>query len=195
MSNSNTINLSSSNFERLPFPHFTSTSVLESNLDGDLLNWFEETNLWNLIQTEFYEQYEFNLVEVKIPEKLKCLIKQNSIEDIVRIMTKKFQIASLELVSVTAHKHVKNQSIGIHNDYINGEETHRLVIQINSDWSDASGGFLMLFNSSNANDLAKIIRPISNSAIGFEISQNSNHAVSKVIDFIRYSLVYTFRTH
>ena len=195
MSNSSTINLSSSNFEGLPFPHFTSTSFLESNLDIDLLNWFEKTNLWNLIQTEFYEQYEFNLVEVEIPEKLKCLIEQNSIEDIICIMTKNFQIASLELVSITAHKHVSGQSIGIHNDFINGEETHRLVIQINSKWNESKGGVMMLFNSSNANDLAKIIRPISNSAMGFEISQNSNHAVLKIIDFIRYSLVYTFRKH
>jgi Rps23 Pro-64 3,4-dihydroxylase Tpa1-like proline 4-hydroxylase len=108
-------------------------------------------------------------------------------------MKNSFQVNILELVSVTAHKHVKNQSIGIHNDYIDNEETHRLVIQINSEWNEAKGGFIMLFNSSNAEDVAKVIRPINNSALGFEISQKSNHAVSKIHDFTRYSIVYTFK--
>jgi Rps23 Pro-64 3,4-dihydroxylase Tpa1-like proline 4-hydroxylase len=193
MKNSKIIDISSSNFEEHPFPHFISSNVLENSLDIALLNWFEETNLWGLTRTEFYEQYEFNLTEVEIPENLKCLIEENTIDDLLHCMKNSFQVHDLELVSVTAHKHVKNQSIGIHNDYINGEETHRLVIQINSEWSETKGGYIMLFNSSNAEDVAKVIRPINNSGLGFEISHNSNHAVSKILDFVRYSIVYTFK--
>jgi Rps23 Pro-64 3,4-dihydroxylase Tpa1-like proline 4-hydroxylase len=92
-----------------------------------------------------------------------------------------------------AHKLVNGQKIAIHNDFNNGDETHRLVIHINPHWKEENGGFLMLFSSSNAEDLSKIINPINNTAFGFEISSSSHHAVSKIYDYIRYTIVYTFK--
>ena len=50
----------------------------------------------------------------------------------------------------------------------------------------------MLFNSDNPKDIHRIVRPISGSAIGFEIGENSNHAVSRLHGGERYTLVYSF---
>jgi Rps23 Pro-64 3,4-dihydroxylase Tpa1-like proline 4-hydroxylase len=97
------------------------------------------------------------------------------------------------LVDVVAHKLVNSQHIGVHNDYINGDETHRLVLHFNPDWKEEHGGYLLLFNSSSADDMSKVVSPLNNSAFGFEISKRSHHAVSKIYNFIRYTIVYTFK--
>jgi hypothetical protein len=104
-----------------------------------------------------------------------------------------FRLTSFELVGITAHKLVDGQRIAIHNDFIEGEETHRFIIHLNPSWTEANGGFFMLFESDKVEGLSKIILPINNSAIGFEISQKSQHAVSEIHGIARYSIVYTFK--
>lgn len=187
------INLSPCETEAVPFPHLYCYSVLESSIENELYDWFEHTNEWSLTEEDFYTQYEFVLSTSALPENLKCLISDDTIETIQTALKKSFDIKSLETISIVAHKLVQGHTIGIHNDYINGEETHRLVIQINPLWNAANGGFLMLFNSQKAEDVSKLIQPINNSAFGFEISNKSYHAVSTVRNFSRYSIVYTFK--
>lgn len=187
------INLSPCETEAVPFPHLCCSSVLESSIENELYDWFEHTNEWSLTEEDFYTQYEFILSTSTLPENLNCLISDDTIETIQTALKKSFGVESLETISIVAHKLVQGHTIGIHNDYINGEETHRLVIQINPHWNAANGGFLMLFNSQKAEDVSKLIQPINNSAFGFEISDKSYHAVSTVRNFSRYSIVYTFK--
>ena len=56
-------------------------------------------------------------------------------------------------VEVVAHRLSNNQTIKIHNDYIEEPdfelESHRLLIQLNRGWSENNGGFLILFNNSS----------------------------------------------
>lgn len=193
MQNFNCINLSACEAESVPFPHFYCSSVLKNGVENQLYEWFEHTDEWNLTEEDFYTQYEFRLFESNLPENLQCLIGSDTINTIQIALKKKFGIKSLETVSIVAHKLVRGHKIGVHNDYINNEETHRLVIQINPHWNEANGGFLMLFNSTRAEDVSKIIQPINNSAFGFEISNKSYHAVSTVHNFSRYSVVYTLK--
>lgn len=189
------INLSASRFEDSPFPHLYCASVLTGGIENQLYKWFESTNEWNLTEAEFYTQYEFVMTTVNLPTVLDCLISNSTVEAIKTHFTNAFDTKWLETVSIVAHKLVDRHVIGIHNDYINGEETHRLVIQINPHWNSTKGGLLMLFNSPRAEDVSKVIQPINNSAFGFEISDKSYHAVSIVRNFSRYSLVYTFKRH
>jgi Rps23 Pro-64 3,4-dihydroxylase Tpa1-like proline 4-hydroxylase len=193
MNDSNYIDLSSLTSEDQPFPHFCSPSALQNGIELQLFDWFEHTKEWSLTEMDFYEQYEFNLLGVKLPNNLQCLIGERTIATIEEKFKSVFDIKSLDLVGVMAHKLVNGQKIGIHNDFINGDETHRLVLHINPHWNEENGGFLMLFSSSNAEDLARIINPINNTAFGFEISSRSHHAVSKIYDYIRYTVVYTFK--
>lgn len=192
MSEFSCIDFSSLIFEDQPFPHFSVTSIFKDNLESKLFDWFEHTNVWSLTIADFYEQYEFSFLEVEIPRHLQCMVSKEIITVIEDKLKAVFNVNSFNLAGITAHKLVDGQRIGIHNDFIGGEETHRLVIQINSGWSEDNGGFLLLFNSSKAEDIAKIVRPLNNSAVGFAISDKSHHAVSTINSFSRYSLIYTF---
>ncbi|CAN5892364.1 hypothetical protein BH11BAC7_BH11BAC7_21740 [soil metagenome] len=193
MNNINCIDLSVIISENFPFPHFYSPSALLNGFEKKVFKWFEETNEWYLIETDFYEQYEFNFLSAKLPHDLECLIGEKIITTIKSKLKDKFNVSSLNLVGITAHKLINGHRIGIHNDFINGDETHRLVIHINPNWNESNGGLLMLFSSSNADDLTKIVKPINNSAFAFEISGKSHHAVSKIHNFSRYTVVYTFK--
>ena len=193
MNLSSSINLSASKIASLPFPHLSCASVLNEGLESDLHNWFEHTGNWGLTEEEFYTQYEFVLSKTIMPENLQGLVTDDTIQTIKDTLKKAFEVNQLETVSVVAHKLVDGHKIGVHNDYINGEETHRLIVQINPDWKIENGGFLILFNSPNPEDVSKIVKPLNNSAFGFEISNRSYHAVSTVRNFSRYSIVYTFK--
>lgn len=101
--------------------------------------------------------------------------------------------ARLELTEINAHKLVGGQTIRIHNDFIGGEETHRVLLQINRGWDDAMGGMLMLFAGPRVEDVARMVRPTHASATSFEISPTSFHAVSTIHAGERYTIVYSFR--
>lgn len=187
------LNLSSTTVCNTPFPHFSSTSVFNNGFENKIYDWFKKTQDWQLVETDFYEQYEFSLLNINLPDDLKCLIEASFLKSIKTKFTEAFDFTEFYLVDVVAHKLVNSQHIGVHNDYINGDETHRLVLHFNPDWKEENGGYLLLFNSSNSNDISQIVSPLNNSAFGFEISKRSHHAVSKIYDFIRYTIVYTFK--
>lgn len=186
-------NLDSAKIDLAPFPHFSASSVLSDKLISEIFNWFQNTNAWDLVETDFYEQYEFSLLHVELPNQLKCLISKESLRYLEQKYVQEFNINALKLVDIVAHKLVNEQRIGIHNDFINGEETHRMVLHINPLWKEDNGGLLLLFNSSKAEDLSKIVKPLDNTTFGFEISRQSHHAVSKIYDYTRFTIVYTFR--
>ena len=93
-----------------------------------------------------------------------------------RFSTRRFEDA----VDVVCHRLLPTQKIGIHNDYLVGQETHRLTIQVNRGLTDTDGGVLMLFNSNDATEIHKLLHPLSLSGFAFEISADSHHAVSQV---------------
>ncbi|WP_439697399.1 cyclophane-containing peptide 2OG-Fe(II) oxygenase YhhC [Mucilaginibacter sp. AW1-7] len=174
-----------------PFPHFSIDRVLLNDSATELLAWFETTDLWSFTKTNFYTQYEFSLVSLDLPEPLKFLNREATLNYLSENFGAHFG-KSLKVIDITVHKLINGHKMGVHNDFIGSAETHRLVVQINDHWSDEKGGYLMLFNSKAPTDVAKIIRPLHNTGIGFEISDRSYHAVSAVHDFTRYTLVYTF---
>jgi Rps23 Pro-64 3,4-dihydroxylase Tpa1-like proline 4-hydroxylase len=179
--------------EEKPFRHFSSDNAFDPERESLVCNWLEKTPEWYIAETDFYQQYEFNLFKINLSPELQFLKSEKTISAITETFKDVFRIAKIELLGIMAHKLTDGQRIAIHNDFINGEETHRMVIHLNNGWSAENGGYLMLFNSSNANDVAKIINPVNNFAFGFEISPRSHHAVSKIYNFSRYTLVYTFK--
>jgi Rps23 Pro-64 3,4-dihydroxylase Tpa1-like proline 4-hydroxylase len=187
------LDLSNWEFDHSPFPHGVSPGALQDDVAQQLYEWFEKTAEWELTKTDFYEQYEFNFLHVMLPPALQRLVSAATIEGIQKHFRDNFGTTSMELVGVMAHKLLEGQRIGIHNDYINGAETHRLVIHINPLWKQENGGYLMLFHSESERDVAKVFSPIVNFGFGFEISANSYHAVSRIHDFTRYTLIYTFK--
>lgn len=179
--------------ENAPFNHFLIESVLKDGLEKKILDWLETTDNWDYTETDFYTQYEFSLLNVEIPEELQPLLSNQTIDAIKEQFKKNSKTNSLELVGLTVHKLIDGYKMGVHNDFIGNDESYRFLIQINSGWEENNGGYLMLFNSMNSQDVAKIIIPLNNTGFGFEISPKSFHAVSTVYEFFRYTLVYTFK--
>lgn len=175
-----------------PFDYFVLPKAFDEKISLKILNWLQTGAPWRLVKEDFYTQYEFDLKAVSLPAEIAFLSERNFLDYLVGRFEKIFSLKLSDQVDVTAHKLVTGHTIRLHNDFIPGQETHRLLIQFNSDWRDENGGFLLFFRSSDPKDIDKIIRPIHNSSVGFAISEKSNHAVTTVQDGERYTLVYSF---
>jgi len=193
MVSTNCIKLTGAQIGNVPFPHFSASSVLTDRLETRLYTWLQQYDQWSLTEMDFYTQFEFSLFDVTIPDELAPLLSKGTIWTISTFFQENFNTGPIDLVGATVHKLSDGHRIGIHNDYIGPEETHRLIIQLNPHWEDSKGGFLLLFGSEDSQDVSKVVKPINNTAFGFSISTQSYHAVSTVRDFSRYTLVYTLK--
>ncbi len=178
--------------EATPFRHATMLRCLSPELGDGLLAWFESDAPWRLTRTDFYEQYEFSCWDN--PSPLAAFLTSPEVLDLVRAeMTELFDRRFEDGADVVCHRLLPTQRIGIHNDYLVGQETHRLTIQVNRGLTDTDGGVLMLFNSNDPTDIHKLLRPLNLSGFAFEISADSHHAVSQVHGGERFSVIYSFR--
>ena len=174
-----------------PFPYFTAFEGFGKETGSSILNWLETDAPWELVETEFYEQFEFSLSGARTPANLRFVSGLPFLDDLRRRLEQIFGVALGERIDCTAHKLVKGQRIRIHNDFIPGGETHRVLVQLNRGWHEDQGGFLMLFNSQDPSDLHRVLPPIHDSVVGFAISERSNHAVSTTHRGERFTLVYS----
>jgi Rps23 Pro-64 3,4-dihydroxylase Tpa1-like proline 4-hydroxylase len=176
-----------------PFPHLRISEILRHDDADRILLWLQKDAPWKLTVADFYEQYEFSLLSSPLTVGMERLIEFDFIKTMTSNMKQSFEIdCNLDLVDVTAHKLISGQTIRIHNDFIGSEETHRLLIQLNSGWTAYQGGLLMLFSSDSPESLQNVLLPTHGSGFAFEISPNSFHAVSSINTGERYTLVYTF---
>jgi hypothetical protein len=188
---SNRFDLDNAAFVEAPFRYATFERCLDSRIGERLLVWFESTAPWHHVETDFYEQHEFSCWDSAAPEA--CTLTSEDLLGALRAeMTRLFGCQFRHDITVVAHRLVPGHRIGIHNDYLPGQETHRFVVQLNRGLSDADGGFLMLFSSSDPADVHKVLRPTSLSGLAFEISPSSYHAISQMHGNVRYSIVYSF---
>jgi hypothetical protein len=175
-----------------PFRYATLTECFTPRTGEHLLEWFEHDAPWIAKRTDFYEQYEFSCWDSASPAA--CYLTGHDVLDAVGIaMTELFGREFEPRVSVVCHKLVRGHRIGIHNDHLVEEESHRLTIQLNRGLADGDGGFLMLFNSGDPSDVHRVLRPTHLSALAFEISPDSFHAVSEMHGGVRYTIIYSLR--
>jgi len=175
-----------------PFPYFHSPEAFTKDVSEEILNWLEFEARWKLVEANFYEQYEFSAADAELPARLSFLREDFFLSELKTRIQFLFRSTLSNRIDLTAHKLVPGQRIRIHNDFIPGQETHRLLIQLNRDWTDDNGGFLLLFNSSDPADVHKIFRPSHNSVVGLAITPKSHHAVSAIHHGERFTLVYSF---
>lgn len=178
--------------QQKPFRYSVIPSALQPDVAGTLLDWFEKDAPWTLRVAEFYEQHEFVVTNDVLPEHLRGLFSTTERDSLRAHVEQLFGVRLAERIDVTAHRLTKGQRIRIHNDYIPGRETQRLLIQLNRGWLDENGGALMLFNSREPTDVHRILRPTHNSGLLFEISSDSLHAVTPINGGERFTLVMSF---
>ena len=193
MTLNNPIELEKIEYFSKPYPHFYSVQALALDTSKQVLEWLDSDAPWELVETSFYEQFEFNLIDTKMPSHLNFLCNSAFTHSLIEVMCKNFNVDFDNNVSIVAHKLIPGQSIRIHNDNLEGAETHRLVIQFNFGWAKADGGLFIIFGSDDAEDIRRVIAPLHNSAVGFSISCDSYHAVSTIHSDVRYSIVFSFR--
>jgi Rps23 Pro-64 3,4-dihydroxylase Tpa1-like proline 4-hydroxylase len=175
-----------------PFPYFISLGAFGHEVSMEILTWLETGAPWGLVETSFYEQYEFDFLDVSPPGHLSFLYKASFLHTLKSKVERLFGVELSSRVDLTAHKLIPGQRIGNHNDFIPGQETHRVLIQFNRRWCDVDGGYLLLFNSADSADIHKILRPIHNTVTGLAITPTSYHAVSTIRGSERFTLVYSF---
>ena len=177
-----------------PFRHAILTDCLSAPVGEVILRWFENDAPWTAKRTDFYEQYEFSCWDSAAPA-AQYLTSEKTLAVVRALMTELFGYGFEPSISVVCHKLVQGHRIGIHNDYLGGEETHRLTIQLNRGLLDEDGGFLMIFNSDDPADLYQVFRPQHLSALAFEISSDSYHAVSEMHGGERYTIIYSLEAN
>src|SRR5438552_9565622 len=114
-----------------PFDYFVSPQALRDDLSTTLLNWLETKAPWKLVETDFCEQYEFSFWDVDVPPELLVFREPDLLS---ALKTKVGGLFKMELgndIDIAAHKLIPGQRIRIHNDFIDGEKTYRLLIQLN----------------------------------------------------------------
>ncbi len=175
-----------------PFRYSLIPRALEPDVGNALLEWLETDAPWSLQIAEFYEQHEFTVSGKVLPTHLHEVFSAEALDALREHVANLFDVRLGERIDFTAHRLTKGQRIRIHNDYIPGRESHRLLIQLNRGWSDENGGALMLFGGGGPADVHQILRPVHNSGVLFEISQNSLHAVTPIHHGERFTLVMSF---
>jgi Rps23 Pro-64 3,4-dihydroxylase Tpa1-like proline 4-hydroxylase len=175
-----------------PFPYAVSLRAFNDSISLHILEWLETKAPWKLVETDFYEQFEFNFVDATVPNGITFLKTEAFLNDLRVEVQRLLGVRLTRRIDATAHKLVSGQRIRIHNDFLPGGETHRLLIQLNRSWKEEDGGYLLFFNSPSLTDIHKIFRPVHNSAVAFAISPNSNHAVTTIHGYERFTLVYSF---
>ena len=183
--------LNSVEYDTLPFDHFVGQGVQPGDCQ-EWLDWLETDAPWKLTTTEFYEQYEFSLLQVSLVPGIRRLVCLTTLVALRRRMSWYFRQPLAERVDVTAHKLVPEQTIRIHNDFIPGGESCRLLLQLNRGWEPPHGGYLMFFGGPEPETVGKVVEPRHGSVQAFAISPRSYHAVSTVHGGERFTLVYSF---
>lgn len=178
-------------YDSQPFEHFSGRCKLTSSCD-EWLAWLETDAPWKLTETDFYEQYEFSLLQAPLAGAVARLACPETLQALRLRMARQFGQPLSERVDVTAHKLVAGQTIRIHNDYLPEGESQRLLLQLNRGWKPEYGGYLMFFGGPDPETVSKVVEPMHGSVQAFAVSPGSYHAVSTVHRGERYTVVYSF---
>ena len=186
------VDLSSARLETDPFPFSVVPEALCNRVEQSTLSWFECGAPWHLTEESFYSQHEFDMRDIELPNDIAQLAADTTLAAMRELISELFQRRLRTTVDMTAHRLTAGQCIRIHDDYLEGGETHRLIVQLNRGWTAGDGGHLLLFGGREPEDVRVVLAPVSKQALIFEISRRSHHAVSEVVRGERYTIVYSF---
>lgn len=179
-----------------PFPHFVIPDFLSETGAERLMDWLEGNTNWKLRSIkDFYDTYDADLRSPDLPDEVDAFRAEGFLNDLRDLMGSSFNTRLGPRVDIALQKMIPGQRIALHTDYGPLGQSHRLLIQLNRKWNAENGGFLMLFDEEFPTEVSPnhiYYLPLSRTAIGFEISPRSFHAVSNVKAGIRYTLTYSF---
>lgn len=156
--------------------------------------WLDGHAPWRRHVHYFFDQFEYNLIDAKLPPLLhEGLVSARTLRGLRERMEALFSVRLADVFSVTAHRLVPGQGIGVHTDRpLLGYESHRMVVHLGPEFRDQNGGHLMFFDGPAERDFVQAFRTVHNSAVAFELSPDSYHAVGELARGVRYTVVYSF---
>jgi Rps23 Pro-64 3,4-dihydroxylase Tpa1-like proline 4-hydroxylase len=174
-----------------PYPHIVSPRFYTEAFAETLLDWLESLQDWHLKEGILFEQYELGFSRFTHCKEIEGLWDGAVLARLRDAVTLAIGQPVSGRINIHAHKLVPGQFTNIHTDMI-PEETHRLVVQLNRGRADDSGGNLMLLTGSRPADISVVFKQNSNSAVGFKLGAESFHAVGRVKEGTRFTVIYTF---
>ncbi|MEC3196184.1 2OG-Fe(II) oxygenase [Bacillus cereus] len=183
-----------------PYKHISVQKVLSPIHANEILNWLEHTDLFLRRNENNNKSNEFIVKDDNCPKDLRFLVSSKGLKFFKIQLEKLFQITFEDNFILSAVKHEPGDGTSIHSDYANIHErsqnffTHRFLVYLNRQWSEEDGGMLGLFASKDSSSLIKVISPLHNTGIGIAFGKNSYHAVGKICNGNRYSLVFTLKS-
>jgi hypothetical protein len=178
-----------------PYRHIFLPEVFNQGFAEAMLGETEEL-AWSLSTTEFYEQYEVSLIDTEQSfdntafDALREVALSPAFNELICTITGQ---GGLKVADVACHRSTTGQQIGIHNDFYPGGEVCRFTIHLNPAWQLEEGGLFVTFASAHSAAMNAAYLPAMNSALLFEISPTSFHAVTAVTSSRpRYSIVISF---
>lgn len=176
----------------LPYRHLFVPEVLDPGVATQIRQQFE-TLPWRLSSTEFYDQHEVSLLDTDHPlegTKLGALREVVFGASFLRLVAEITALGPLRVSDIACHRSCPGQQIGLHNDFSLDAEVCRLTIHFNPRWSLDEGGLFVTFAGPTSETATAAYVPSMNSAVLFEVSPASYHAVTPVAGTRdRYSLV------
>lgn len=174
-----------------PYAHIVSPQFYTDAFARILLDWLEAQQDWHLKEGILFEQYELGFSRFTHCKEIEALWDGAVLARLRDAVTAAIGQPVSGRINIHAHKLVPGQFTNIHTDMI-PEETHRLVVQLNRGRADDSGGNLMLLTGSRPADISVVFKQSSNSAVGFKLGAESFHAVGRVKEGTRFTVIYTF---
>jgi Rps23 Pro-64 3,4-dihydroxylase Tpa1-like proline 4-hydroxylase len=174
-----------------PYAHIVSPRFYTEAFAGTLLDWLEAQQDWHLKEGILFEQYELGFSRFTHCKEIEGLWDGAVLARLRDAVTLAIGQPVSGRINIHAHKLVPGQFTNIHTDMI-PEETHRLVVQLTRGRADDSGGNLMLLTGSRPADMSVVFKQNSNSAVGFKLGAESFHAVGRVKEGTRFTVIYTF---
>ncbi|TMQ07569.1 MAG: 2OG-Fe(II) oxygenase [Deltaproteobacteria bacterium] len=174
-----------------PFRHVYFPHVLQPSL-AFAIRLELESLPWRLAKTDFYQQYEMSLLDCQpgVGASLTALRDFAMSDDFARILARITAHHSLRTVDVACHRSTTGQTIGIHTDDSEDGESCRLTLHFNAAWPVEDGGLFVVFGNKDPTSAIAAFAPEMNTAVLFEISERSFHAVTHVEGIrSRYSIV------
>jgi hypothetical protein len=178
----------------IPFPYFIARQAFAPDVADAAYAWLDGCVSWRRHRTDFFDQFECSLLTMRLPPPLHDgLVSPTMLRTLRQRMEQIFSVSLADVFTVTGHRLVPGQGIGVHTDRpLPGYETYRMVVHLGSGTSDANGGHLMFLHGKEPKDFACAFRGVHNTAVGFELSEQSFHAVAELTSGVRYTLVYSF---
>jgi hypothetical protein len=192
------IDLTRAEPSELPFPHFVCAGCIDVGTAERLLCWLEGDAPWRVFSDDFYEFDGVNLRDADLGDGLGVLVSDSFLDGVRRELERVFAARLGQRAGIAAQRLLPGRDIGVHTDFGPQGQTHRLVLQLNRGWAVDQGGLLMLFDEERPERLTDrhcLYSPEHRSAVGFQISERSYHAVSRVRAGARYSLCISFSDH